>query len=203
VTPRSRSAAASRAAIEAPVEPAPAPVPTPAEAAKPEKPAKAPKTAKAPKAAKPEPPAPVAPPPSAPFPFGLALAVLAGVALLIAVVVAFMRRRSAREDEPFSVIPPEEADELLAPRRDEISPAEILAAGDHEGMLEKRLDEELRARLELEQRFTQANEELRSARSPAGSSADARSRAEFGRGDTRAGPRQTSSARSAAPSAPQ
>jgi hypothetical protein len=148
--PEATPAPPSAPVVEAPAETPAAPVPTPAPTAMPTPAAKAPKVAK---------PAPVAPGKS--FPFGIALAALAGLAVLIAGAAVVMRRRAAREDDSFSVFPPEEADALLATGSDEISPAEILAAGDHEGMLEKRLDEEVRARLELEQRFAHANEELK------------------------------------------
>lgn len=155
---------------EAPPASAPAPEPVPVVEASPEltpvapvpaPSAKSSKPAKVPKTAKPAPPATTPAAPTAAFPYGIALAALAGLALLIAAAVVLMRRRAARDDDSFSVFPPEEADVLLAPRSDEISPDEILAAGDHDGLLEKRLDEEVRARLELEQRFAHANEELK------------------------------------------
>ena len=94
-----------------------------------------------------------------PYAYGLALAALLGLAMLAAAAVAFARRRSERSES--SVFPVDDDDLLPATRVDEISPAEILAAGDQEAMLEKRLDEEVRARLELEQRFASANEELK------------------------------------------
>ena len=140
---------------EAPPAPEPEPTPPPVPVAKPPAPTKPPMVAK------PAVPATRPAAPSAPFPYGLAVAALAGLGLLIAAVVLFLRRRAGRDDEVFSVLPRDEADALLATPSDEISPAELLAAGDHDGMLEKRLDEEVRARLELEQRFAHANEELK------------------------------------------
>ncbi len=138
---------------EATPEPEPEPEPAPAPIAKPApdaEPAPAPATAQSTDTG---------------FPYGYALAALFGLALLIAAGVLLARRRRR---EPIDWLNPsfppradEDMDDLPATRVDEISPAEILAAGDQEAMLEKRLDEEVRARLELEQRFASANEELK------------------------------------------
>jgi hypothetical protein len=154
--------------------PAPEPAPTPESASTPEpaaaaEPAPAAKSQPEPSpAAKPAPPAPTAPPAATAesegggFPYGLALAALLGLALAIAAGVLLARRRAERDEPVGAWVPPDEDDDdLPATRVDEISPAEILAAGDPEAMLEKRLDEEVRARLELEQRFAGANEELK------------------------------------------
>ncbi|MEX2204893.1 MAG: hypothetical protein WEF50_01555 [Myxococcota bacterium] len=141
----------------------PAPLPEPAAAAEPE-PAPKPQPEPAP-VAKPALPAPMATTAESDgggFPYGLALAALLGLALVIAAGVLLARRRAERVEPVVRAwTPPDEDDDLPATRVDEISPAEILAAGDHEAMLEKRLDEEVRARLELEQRFAGANEELK------------------------------------------
>lgn len=150
-------------------EPAPVPEPVPEPTATPE-PEPAPKLAEEPAKPLPKPmaatkPAVVAPEartPGSGFPYGLALGALLGLALLVAAGVMFARRRAARaEIPPSSDFSEEDDDEIFPTRVDEISPAEILAAGDHEALLEMRLDEEVRARLELEQRFAQANEELK------------------------------------------
>ena len=105
-------------------------------------------------------PAPVTHSPDEAFPYGLALAGLVGLALAIAAAVAFVRGRAARTEEEISEFRPDD-DLPSASRSDEITRAEILAAGDTEGLLAKRLDEEVRARFELEQRFAHANEELK------------------------------------------
>ena len=145
--------------LEPPLTPEPEATPEAEPAPKPSaKPTAPPPT---PEIAKPPAPAPAARRPGAAFPYGLAFAALLGLFLLIAAAVAFTRQRAARSESRFSVFPQEEADVLAETNVDEISPAEILAAGDHDGLLEKRLDEEVRARLELEQRFAHANEELK------------------------------------------
>jgi len=155
--------------LEAPPTPEPAATPEPPRTTEPEtEPEPVPKPAAKPTAppptpeiAKPPAPAPATWLPGAVYPYGLALAALLGLFLLIAAAVAFTRRHGARSEPRFSVFPQEEEDALAGTGVDEISPEEILAAGDHDGMLEKRLDDEVRARLELEQRFAHANEELK------------------------------------------
>ncbi len=137
-------------------EPTTAPAPAPAVAPKPAAPKPAPVIAK--------PPAPALDmrSPGTAFPWGLAIAALLGLLLLIAAAVGFTRMRAARSESRFSEFPELDLEDAQVERDAAgISPAEILAAGDHDGMLEKRLDEEVRARLELEQRFAHANEELK------------------------------------------
>jgi hypothetical protein len=68
-----------------------------------------------------------------------------------------LRRRGAREDA-FSVFPPEGRC-AAGSARDEISPPRSSPPAITTDV--KRLDEEVRARLELEQRFAHANEELK------------------------------------------
>lgn len=143
-------------------EPTPAAVepPTPA----PPKPAQ-PKTANAPlpPASK---PTPAAATPESPFPYGFALAALLGLLLLVAAITWIVRRRAATREPPLVLFPPSEdafneADLPEAVPADDILPGEIVAASEHEAALEKRLDEEVRARVELEQRMAGANEELK------------------------------------------
>ncbi len=159
------------------VEPVPAPAPAPVPEATPEpvvETAPAPKPVPEPVATEPAPtPAPVPVPkpqvapvtrtPGAPFPYGLALGALLALVLLIAAGVLLARRRAASAEPSVSALFAEEDEgrETFPSHADEISPAEIVPVGDHEALLEKRLDEEVRARLELEQRFASANEELK------------------------------------------
>jgi len=148
------------AAEPAPV-PAPTPEPTPAPVAKPAASAGTPEPEPQVVPAKPVAPKPAAPSPSAGFPYALALGALLGLALAIGAATALLRRRAARSEPSSSRFPPEEEDALPARGTDDISPADVLAAAEHDGALAKRLDEEVRARLELEQRFAHANEELK------------------------------------------
>ena len=140
---------------------APTPEPTPAPVAKPAASAGTPEPEPQVVPAKPVAPKPAAPSPSAGFPYALALGALLGLALAIGAATALLRRRAARSEPSSSRFPPEEEDALPARGTDDISPADVLAAAEHDGALAKRLDEEVRARLELEQRFAHANEELK------------------------------------------
>jgi hypothetical protein len=106
-------------------------------------------------------PAPASQSPTPPLSYGLALAALLGLVLLIAATVVFTRPRAARSESRFSVFPHHEEDAPAATGVDKISTAGMLAAGEHDGMLRKRLDEEVHARLELEQRFAHARAELK------------------------------------------
>ncbi|MBM4337590.1 MAG: hypothetical protein FJ108_17015 [Deltaproteobacteria bacterium] len=147
---------------EAVPEPAPTPEPAPVVEAPPVPvpvPAPAPKPAAAPVPSV----VPVTQTPGAPFPYGLVLGALLALAFLIAAGVLLARRRAASAEPSVSALFAEEDEgrETFPSHADEISPAEILPVGDHEALLEKRLDEEVRARLELEQRFASANEELK------------------------------------------
>ncbi len=150
-------------------EPAPAPVAQPEPAPAPvAKPAPVPSPALAPAPTPIAKPAPATPSGDAGFPYSWLLWALLGLASLAGALFLLLRRRGREqinwESPVFPPIDRADDDELPAARVtrvDEISPAEILAAGDHEAMLEKRLDEEVRARLELEQRFASANEELK------------------------------------------
>lgn len=140
--------AAPAPVVETPPAPVPAPVPTPV-----------PKAAPAPEPSV----VPVTPTPGAPFPYGLVLGALLALVLLIAAGVLLARRRAASAEPSVAALFAEEDEgrESFPSHADEISPAEIVPVGDHEALLEKRLDEEVRARLELEQRFASANEELK------------------------------------------
>jgi hypothetical protein len=80
---------------------------------------------------------------------------------LVAAIVLIMRRSAAESDSPIVVFPPEGNDDRDATDGDDIWPAQLLSASAHEAALEKRLDDETRARVELEQRFASANEELK------------------------------------------
>ena len=92
---------------------------------------------------------------------------LLALALVGAARCCSRARRASRIDWVNPVFPRIDADdELPATRVDEISPEEILAAGDHEAMLEKRLDDEVRARLELEERFAQRERRAEGAARP-------------------------------------
>lgn len=147
--------------------PAPEPAPAPAPEVAPEpvvtEPAPTPTPVPAPV---PEPVpqvAPVTKTPGAPFPYALALGALLALVLLIAAGVLLARRRAVSAEPSVSALFAEEDEgrETFPSHGDEISPADIVPVGDHEALLEKRLDEEVRARLELEQRFASANEELK------------------------------------------
>jgi hypothetical protein len=154
-------------APEPDVEPAPevAPEPTPSVV---EPPAPAPPKAKpAPTPVPTAKPTPAAASSESAFPWGLALAALLGLLLLVAAIVFIARRRAAASEPPIVIFPPTEdayaaEDDLPeAVPADDILPGEIVAASEHEAALEKRLDEEVRARVELEQRMAGANEELK------------------------------------------
>ena len=148
--------------------PAPEPAPAPAPEVAPEPvletppvpvPAPVPKAAPAPEPLV----VPVTQTPGAPFPYGLVLGALLALVLLIAAGVLLARRRAVSAEPSVSALFAEEDEgrEIHPSHADEISPADIVPVGDHEALLEKRLDEEVRARLELEQRFASANEELK------------------------------------------
>ena len=138
--------------------PAPEPVPIPKLEAAPA-PIPAPKLAPEPE---PEPvPAP-RPAPRTPtshgLPFGNWLTVVAGLGALALLVVLGLRRRALRgESEPLVTA----RDEPVPAGIDEIAPEEIYGSGERERALEQRLDQEVRARVALEERMAQANEELK------------------------------------------
>jgi hypothetical protein len=104
------------------------------------------------------PPAPMPPPPpETGFPWGLALGTLAVLAALGGLGAALWRTRAAPELEaPFRPRPKPTPTGV-----DEISVDELRGAADATTVLEQRLDEEVRARLALEERLTQAGEELK------------------------------------------
>jgi hypothetical protein len=153
-------------------EPAPPPSPEPAEpepalpATKPAPPAPPEET----RAPPPKPPRPVTPPsakaperPATPavsawqrwLGQGLTtIAALAGVAALVVFWIALRRRRAA---------PPRahEIEEPVLREPDTIRPTEIVGAADRLEIVEKRLDEEARARAALEQRVSVLQEELK------------------------------------------
>jgi hypothetical protein len=159
-------------------EPAPAPEPTPEPAPEPApEPEPTPAAGlEGPELAVPEPvaevePAPTPAPPATPEPaplareaprdvtrwLGPALAIAAALFALAALALfgSALRRRSRRAQEP-----------AMAPRPDvsepdEIRPSEIVGAADRLEILEKRLDEELRARVRLEEKVAIVNEELK------------------------------------------
>jgi hypothetical protein len=101
-------------------------------------------------------PAPATPPESEGFPWILALVSLGSVGALVALALV-LRMRSA---------PPQGATTAAALRStligvDSISTAELRGAADATSVLEQRLDEEVRARVALEERLSQAGEELK------------------------------------------
>lgn len=163
-----------------PPAPAPTPAPVPAPVADPEptpppEPVAEPEPAPEPAPA-PEPP-PVPTPPEPPQPAEAeaaaeaaapaawprllvpALAVAAAgfaLATLVLLASARRRRRATREESP---MPP-----FAESDPDEIRPSEIIGAADRLEILEKRLDEELRARAHLEERVALLAEELKVVR---------------------------------------
>jgi hypothetical protein len=161
--------------VEAPSEPAPAPEAAPEapvpEAAPPEASAPPEPEAAAEPAPAPEPPTPPAPapevtpppaptpPPPAPetgFPWGLALGTLAVLVALGGLGAALWRTRAAPESAPFRPRPKPTPTGVEA-----ISLDELRGAADATSVLEQRLDDEVRARLALEERLAQAGEELK------------------------------------------
>ncbi len=122
----------------------------------------------APAPAKREPSAVPAADSARPFmPTDIMLVFVIGLMLLIGAVTAIAWSRRKRAVPSLSGFSPEEVAEeaeLARARMDEITPAEILAVGDPEVLLERRVDDEVRARLDLEQRLVQANEELKTLR---------------------------------------
>jgi hypothetical protein len=123
------------------LEPAPEPLPPPEPRVEPERPLPAP-----------------TPLPKPPTPFGYWIALVAGLgALALLVVLAFRRRALRREAEPVVRAAPEPAPTGV----DEIAPEEIYGTGERERALEQRLDQEVRARVALEERMAAANEELK------------------------------------------
>jgi hypothetical protein len=86
---------------------------------------------------------------------GLAtIAALAGVAALVVFWIALRRRRAA----PRGIHALEEA---VLREPDTIRPTEIVGAADRLEIVEKRLDEEARARVALEERVSVLSEELK------------------------------------------
>ena len=81
-----------------------------------------------------------------------------GIGLTLFVIVAIVALRLRR---PRSLV--QERDVLVTePRAPEtITPDEILAAADRIDLLDKRIDEEVRARMQLEECVLHANEELK------------------------------------------
>jgi hypothetical protein len=140
--------AAAPPAPESEAAPAPEPQPEPEAASEP-----APAVEPAPAPA----PTPEPLPPETGFPWGLALGTLAALAGLAALGIA-IRSRSA---------PPPRVTRHTPPARptpfgvDSITAEEIKAAAEASNALEQRLDEEVRARVALEDRLAQAGEELK------------------------------------------
>jgi len=149
--------------------PAPQPAPTPAPEVAPPAP-EPPKLEPAP--VRPPTPEPeVAPPPKperplppptpaqrAPFPFRYWISLVAAAGALALLVVLGLRRRALRrEAEPVALARPEPT----PPGIEEIAPEEIYGSGERERALEQRLDDEVRARVALEERLAQAHEELK------------------------------------------
>jgi hypothetical protein len=131
------------------VEPEPAPEPVPAPTPPPEPPQ--PAEAEAPPAAE------------APGEWrrflvpALAVAAAAFALTALALLASALRRRRATREEtmpPFAEVP----------ESDEIRPSDIVGAADRLEILEKRLDEELRARAHLEERVSLLAEELKVVR---------------------------------------
>ena len=125
-------------------------------------PAPAPEPAPEPQAAQPPtpPPAPAAPPEPAPgFPWSLAL----GTAAFIAVLGAawYFRGRLLERTPKRPKLPRSPVADLTPMGVDSFSPAELRGAADATAVLEQRLDEEVRARVALEERLAQAGEELK------------------------------------------
>ena len=131
----------------APAEPAPEPAPQP--------PPEPPPAAVTPPPELVPPPAP-APPPETGFPWGLALGTLAALAALGGLGVALQRMRAPAEPAPFRPRPKPTPTGVEA-----ISVDELRGAADPTSVLEQRLDDEVRARLALEERLSQAGEELK------------------------------------------
>ncbi|HTO09511.1 MAG TPA: hypothetical protein VMR86_20845 [Myxococcota bacterium] len=178
--PEPKEAASSQPAPEAAQPEARAETPpeatapeTPPEAAAPEPAPPAPELAAEPEPAPaPEPPPaaevtpPAAPPPAPPaqpepahdtgFPWGLALGTLAVLSAVGVLGFAAWRMRPAAPEAPFRPRP-----RPTPPGVDAISVDELRSAADPTSVLEQRLDQEVRARLALEERLQQAGEELK------------------------------------------
>lgn len=141
----------------APPEPAPAPEPAP-EAHPEAPPVPPPEVAPAPQPApEPAPPAPETMPEHEAFPWTPLLAVLLGGAALGGVVLA-VRARGAR---PSSRVAAAIATHVGVTASGDFGEADVRLAADATSWLEQRLDEEVRARLALEERLAQAGEELK------------------------------------------
>jgi hypothetical protein len=139
-------------------EPAPAPEAPPE--SQPE--AAAPPPAPPPPAVQPPvvpPPRAVAPEPAPGFPWALSFGTLAFIAALV-VSYLYVRERLDRPAEP-QRLPRSPAGGLTPSGVDPITPAELRTAAEATGVLEQRLDEEVRARVALEERLAQAGEELK------------------------------------------
>jgi len=141
----------------APAPSGPAPEAAAPEAAAPGAPAPepAPPTPELPRAA----PPPPAPEPAPGFPWALAFGTLAFIAAL---VVSYVVLRERVERPRAAPRPPRSPAGALTPSGVEpISPADLRGAADATSVLEQRLDEEVRARVALEERLAQAGEELK------------------------------------------
>jgi hypothetical protein len=141
----------------APAEPeagAPVPAPEPEAASEPEV---APEAAAAPEAEVAPAPVPESPTPSEGFPWPLALGSLVAVAALVALALV-LRRRSAPPPRSFRSAALLRATQIGV---ESISTDELRDAADPTSALEQRLDDEVRARVALEERLTQAGEELK------------------------------------------
>jgi len=139
-------------------EPAPAPEAPPE--SQPE--AAAPPPAPPPPAVQPPvvpPPRAVAPEPAPGFPWALSFGTLAFIAALV-VSYLYVRELLDRPAEP-QRLPRSPAGGLTPSGVDPITPAELRTAAEATGVLEQRLDEEVRARVALEERLAQAGEELK------------------------------------------
>ena len=104
-------------------------------------------------------PPPAAPEPAPGFPWALGFGTLAFIAALV-VSYLYVRERLER---PAAAprLPRSPAGALTPSGVEPISPADLQEAADATSVLERRLDEEVRARVALEERLMQAGEELK------------------------------------------
>jgi len=164
-SPAPQAGAPEATAPEATAPEATAPEATAPEATAPEAEAAAPEPQREPEAAAPAPapaqPAPAVvpeplPPPDSGFPWGLALGTVAAIALVGALGFA-VRKRSSEPARVTRGVPPR-----ATPLGVEgISSDELRLAADAADVLERRLDQEVRARVALEERLGEASEELK------------------------------------------
>ncbi|HXZ86177.1 MAG TPA: hypothetical protein VEI82_11880, partial [Myxococcota bacterium] len=138
----------------APAQPEAAPAqPEAAAPAPPEPPRAAPAPAPTPPLVAPEPEAPAG------FPWSLAFGTVAFIAALV-ISYLYLRERMDRP-APAPRLPRSPAGALTPSGVEGISPADLRGAADATSVLEQRLDEEVRARVALEERLAEAGEELK------------------------------------------